>query len=355
MSFEFKKIIAAAGASSFLLGCGSEAGINPAELPQYQPSVLNGTIGEHSQFPSIAALTGMNGKDEICSGTLLKPDLVLTAAHCLYPKSYYGYRIVYGASDLVEDYKPENVFEIEMMARHPCYFSSSYSNEAKIRENNNSGLSYSEAGLSENSADDLGLILLKEEIPNAVTAEMLFPESYSEVLETGKILTVAGYGLDEEGQTGVLKYGLVPIIGRTEYEMHLGLDEPEAQNSCFGDSGGPTYIDVNGKTYLTGVTSRSPLDTAPECGHGFIVTLPGSYQNWIDRAYENLKQGLVEENKYGTSFCDEAIDDEVVPEGPLMIDRTACNYSGEKNNYCSGLFSLLLLYFARKRKNSNFF
>ena len=55
-----------------------------------------------------------------------------------------------------------------------------------------------------------------------------------------------------------------------------------------GDSGGPTYIEADGKEYLTGITSRVPPGMPQQCGHGAVVTLPGAFSDLTNERYSAL-------------------------------------------------------------------
>jgi secreted trypsin-like serine protease len=57
-------------------------------------------------------------------------------------------------------------------------------------------------------------------------------------------------------------------------------------NPCYGDSGGPAYLSVNGDLYLAGVISRLTRRTAADkelCSGGCIYTRIDRFEDWIRR------------------------------------------------------------------------
>src|SRR3989344_5725901 len=69
---------------------------NP-DQPQSETEVINGIPAEYTDFPSIVALADAYG-GEMCTGTMIKEDLVLTAAHCIP----YIESAVYGESEIAD-------------------------------------------------------------------------------------------------------------------------------------------------------------------------------------------------------------------------------------------------------------
>lgn len=64
-------------------------------------------------------------------------------------------------------------------------------------------------------------------------------------------------------------------------------------DSCYGDSGGPVYATVAGKTYLVGTTSRGRREGKVVCGSGTIYTRTSAYADWIwENAYTQEDQAF---------------------------------------------------------------
>lgn len=365
----FKKSTSAAllvSSISLMAGCrgagdSEEAEINAADFPGHETQVINGTPGLHEDFPSIIAMTYFGL--EMCTGTLIRPDFILTAAHCVP----YLEKAVYGLSDISEacDDCSRDVFLAVDHASFDPY--------------------------QDYFWKDVGWALLEKPFENAVTAEILPKEAFPQALEVGKMVTIAGYGENGVMDSGNLFYGVVPITSfftengpvsnpfQSLEEMAVGLDDPAAPNLCYGDSGGPTYIEIDSKKYLTGITSRIPPDMPQQCGHGAVVTLPGAFANLTDERYLALLKcrdegdcsdvyGGVGGSGGGSGIGgnNEGGNDESgggggarnpLPENHrepfVMIGDTDCNYSGRSGRDENGLLLLLaplLLYGLRKRK-----
>jgi secreted trypsin-like serine protease len=259
-----KPSLAALCLSLSLVGCGADS-IESERYSRYRTEIINGTKADHSQFPSIVVLKTISSGEEYCSGTLIKPDLVMTAAHCLDDFHQFAdpLSVVYGSSDLADN----DGLEIQVAAwdRHAQY---------------NPYL---------DPWNDIALILLENDIPDAVNAPILAPEQYETFLMPGTIVTIAGYGQNSDLGYGELFYGEVPVIVRDEFQIQVGENNPAAPNACYGDSGGPIYVMDGEVMYVTGVASHLPFG-AQQCGESAIYTLPGSYVPWIEETYLKLQE-----------------------------------------------------------------
>ncbi len=99
------------------------------------------------------------------------------------------------------------------------------------------------------------------------------------------MLGIAGYGTtDRSGATvssGDLYEAPVAYLSRTSREVKAG--DPGGPDTCFGDSGGPLYIDTAAGRRLVGATSRGArADSA--CDTGTIFSLVPTYATEIEAA-----------------------------------------------------------------------
>jgi endonuclease G len=233
---------------------------------RYQ-KIVGGQMTQMYDFPHCACIG--DDDDWFCSGVLISPTIVLTAAHCApgIKKVYLG-----GRSILLSDSVGE-VIEVEREIIHPDY------------------------SAHQIPSHDIAILILKtpaQSTPISIASD--------QELETEDNTRLVGFGFDHPTQPvgfGTKREVDVPIsnltglnpsdIARIEenhgfdnrYEFHAGRKEL-GRDSCFGDSGGPSYIDVNGDFKLIGLTSRAAFSVAEPCGHGGIYTRVTPYLPWIN-------------------------------------------------------------------------
>ncbi|MFD7655710.1 S1 family peptidase [Actinosynnema sp. NPDC059797] len=205
-----------------------------------------------SDFPDCVAVGSATGW--CCSGTLVAPGAVVTAAHCA--RGGCGQRVFAG-----EDVRaPGRVVAVREAVVHPSYGTSG-------------------------PHGDIAVLLLAEPLDTA-------PRAIAPVDALGGASSVrlVGYGnTDSQGRTGYGRRRVVdvPLAGDlpgygadpgTEFVAGApGLD----RDSCNGDSGGPAYVRVGEEWLLAGATSRATDDAVRPCGDGGIYTLVGAYAEWI--------------------------------------------------------------------------
>ena len=230
----------------------------------YDEFIVNGIETNHDKFPSIVGIATLNENKTAayhwCTGTLIKKDLVLTAAHCVKNKDVNKIFVYYGYSKL-DEVCSECFNEISRSKFHEKYNETAHE------------IWY-----------DIGIFLLKNKLQNGIVSEILQPSYYEEFIKINDIVTVAGYGIDEESIGGVLRYGNVPII-KIPNEFEILVSTKYTPNPCYGDSGGPIYVK---NQYVTGIASRK-ISSSHECDEGNVIyTLPGMFIDWIEDSYEEF-------------------------------------------------------------------
>jgi len=174
--------------------------------------------------PAVVAMA----KDGVvfCSGALIAPRVVLTAAHCLDPGPPRGLVVFFGrAADEAGVW-----IEAADARPHPGYDGGTFQN-------------------------DVALVLLAEAPPAAPVPLV----SSGDGLVEGTLLRIVGFGAAaaEEPAVGRKREGtgLLATVSNT----HLVL-APGPSLTCAGDSGGPAFLASAGGERLVGVTSTGDVD-----------------------------------------------------------------------------------------------
>jgi MYXO-CTERM domain-containing protein len=195
-----------------------------------------------------------------CTGTLIAPDLVLTAGHCIGGVS----RVKLGEVDLTSPAGEEIVVAREV--EHPDSF----------------------------STYDVGLLILEE--PSSYTPRVVATGCVLErYAVNGAEVEIVGWGaIDQEGsqETDVLMEARSSITdidctgGRGCNTAVVPAGELGAGgnsvDSCFGDSGGPLYLLTDIGEYLIGITSRGYDDATRPCGEGGIYVRADAVIDWVE-------------------------------------------------------------------------
>jgi secreted trypsin-like serine protease len=206
-----------------------------------------------TEYPDCVAL---GGKEQwCCTGTLVAPNVVITAGHCL-PEC--AARVLIG----VDVTRPEEAQVIEVKNRvvHPIY---------RTRK----------------PKSDLAVLILAEDARAKPR-----PLATAEMVAAAESVRLAGYGNTDvysSGGYGIRRLVDVPMASR---DPKYGADARTEfvagapfldRDSCNGDSGGPAYVQADGQWYLAGATSRATASAFRPCGDGGIYTQLAEYDDWI--------------------------------------------------------------------------
>lgn len=209
-------------------------------------SIYGGEQSDPGEWPAVVAVA--TGK--LCTGTLVAPDLVLTAAHCFDPEPG-GVVQVYFGDDLVSG----NVMLAADWGRHPDFC------------------------LPKDCGDDIHDFAWVR-LPAAMTIEPILPitnqAEFDQVMQVGRELWFVGFGEDDNGLIGSKREVEAELTSFNESgrEFRAG---GGGKDTCYGDSGGPALVQLDsGQWRLAGVISRGG-----ECGQGGIYGVPLPELCWL--------------------------------------------------------------------------
>ena len=199
-----------------------------------------------------------------CTGTLIAPDVVLTAGHCeqLHTRVFVGR----------DPTKTGRIFKVKAHVRHPKF-------DAALR-------------------NDLMILILEKKV-TGVTPRKMAPKALIDKATVGRIAGFGSTRLDGSGTLGAKLETKVPIVSQAcrgtvngvkdgqVYGCHLGHEIIAGKplllhDSCNGDSGGPLFVEnAAGQWLLAGTTSRGTDRGPTMCGDGGLYVRVDLYQKWI--------------------------------------------------------------------------
>ncbi len=200
-----------------MLGCGRESAGSWL-------SIYNGTPA-NDKWPSAVAL--LRDGSTFCSGSLVHPRVVITAAHCLENINramlkYYEVRTGFGGPYSSKD---ENHYGIQDY---------NYIKDFRLAQE------FSATQFNR----DVGYVLLMEPISDVeITPLLLDLDEKEQALKIGNSITLVGFGANEKGHIGS-KLETQNIIYSFEknIEVEVGPDGELEQGACRGDSGGQQLL-----------------------------------------------------------------------------------------------------------------
>jgi len=256
-----------ASASGCLVANESES---EETLGEVASPIFGGAAATKDQIFSTVALLEPGNPDYICSGILLAPSVVVTAAHCIYKDECqteyapYDLTVVAGTLDATAA-GAEQRYEIANMIPSPGFVCPMSAAPGMV--------------------GDLAIVILKGSVTKLSPVPTATFDKIKSALSTGTLVTIEGYGDRGSGMTqfGQLYVAQTPYQQASTTEFVAGA--MSAPDTCHGDSGGPVYLTVEGTKYLIGMTSRgNGVDSA--CGSapmGGIYTILGvkEYDDWL--------------------------------------------------------------------------
>ena len=232
-------------------GITTSPSVAQAEVAPNPLAITNGLYFHHSELTPVAVIifTDRRGNAvELCSGSLIGKRAVLTAAHCVREKTPRGTVYVGGVA---RKFKGASI--------HPHY-------------------------APEGHFFDVAVLKLSKSIRTVQPAAVYT----SSALPGGTQLSVFGYGNTETGRVGSLFMAYLPIgmyFHDGIYLMRVG-----STNICFGDSGGPAAVLVNGRFTVVGVASTIHYTAWGAWDTGIDICLNSSGMTFMNLSHPEISK-----------------------------------------------------------------
>ncbi|WP_112663107.1 S1 family peptidase [Microvirga flavescens] len=213
-----------------------------------------------------------NSAGELCSGALLRADLVLTAAHCMMDEAKY--RVV----GVDRTFRPQNI-RVTAAAIHPSF----------------------EPGTTPRKQPGIDLAVLKLARPLGKQFKPFDLRTIPQI-ETGEMVTLAGFGVLDENRkhtARLLRQTSLVSLGQANSSNKVlivtdsdKLAQTTGLGACRGDSGGPILAATQQGYRLLGIVSWSSgaLRGPPSASCGGLTAVTPLAENvpWIEKSIEVL-------------------------------------------------------------------
>lgn len=249
--------------SLIFVACTQQAAVQTLSVGPNTTSIINGDMVKTGDpiASHIVAIT--DNQWENCTGTIIAKNLVLTAAHCETPG--VAMYVAFGLEVSERNIKTVDRRLVRTYRLIPGHKDIDFDEQ-------------------ETDLKDMMIVEFEGGLPEGYApAELL---SDSSVLKDGVSVILAGYGVtngSEQTGDGFLRKTRAPIADAGFADTEISTDE-RRHGTCSIDSGGPAFIDMGGKIYLWGVTSRGD----EKCRGEGIYTKISSFRSWVDSVIKEL-------------------------------------------------------------------
>jgi hypothetical protein len=203
-----------------------------------QAPILGGTQTKLGDYPNVVAIEVGQG---LCTGTLITPEWVLTAGHCVTARDVGVSNQAQVTSSIKVHFGTVNVFQsLGTVVTASDSIPDPMFNDQAL------------------GSHDIGLIHLSQPVTDVKPVPINLDPTMAPV---GVQVTMVGFGATATGGGG--QVGVEYVVQQTSIACSpegsdadlLCFNQTDGKGKCEGDSGGPSFATVNGKLLEVGVTS----------------------------------------------------------------------------------------------------
>jgi len=231
-------------------------------FPEKDPLIVNGQVTNYQIYQSAVGI--MSG-GSLCTASLIDPEVLLTAGHCVYlkEKGQIVMDAISNPSSIIVKGGANILWGGTTLAR----------GKAVVKHSSWTG------DINTWNAVDLALIHLDRK----VTSLTPFPVRVAPNETKGMTGVIVGYGITSTNgsDSGVHRYGNTTIlnIGNVWGKQNV-IEVGNPAGACQGDSGGPFLTQQFGKDVVSGVASFVMGQCSATSGSYYTWVLP--YRDWIE-------------------------------------------------------------------------
>ncbi len=247
-----------------------------AEVEVITAPIVHGRVAGASELYATVAIVDAQTGESNCTGTLVAPRVVVTAAHCLAIEDEESGEVT-GITDASELVVVAGALDVADATSTQSYavagvvVHEGYPNESAPVDVESGAGRY----------DDIGLLILTDDVGELQSAIIPSVDEALAALDGASSVFVSGYGATsaDTDDSGVLYIAELEFALHADAEIVLG--GPGQPDTCPGDSGGPAYLLDGAQALLVGTTSRASESAQASCGDGGVYAFAPFYRDWI--------------------------------------------------------------------------
>ncbi len=200
----------------------------------------------------------------LCTGVFIESDVILTAAHCDIKNNAFL------NIQLYKEDNPEKSTTLRLTGDE--YYFRANPHYVKSRD-------------SDPGTDDIAIVVLRNKrIPEGFAPANFQTSDISAASDPGQTVSVVGTGMTDKKKIAARLLGAQGHIDSYLNGEVMKVTMDGTQGVCGGDSGGPVFVEDEGKLFLSSITIAQSGKLSDACGNTLYATvITAKRYNWIMR------------------------------------------------------------------------